>query len=376
MSLLLIIGIAGCSKDKAASASPDKSAPGIAVEIMKLRPVEMVEGIDITGDLSPKNQTDIKPEVSGKVLNIYVKDWVKVNKGTPLAIIDSKEYDAIVKKAGAGLESAKAALMQAKVSDSRAQRELARMIELKKAGLATQQSLDDAYSQSDAAEANVEAVKAQMNAAREDFEQAKLRRSKCLIVSPIEGVVSERNINIGDLAGDPVMGKPLFRIVDNRILELVATVASTDISRLKIGQRLDFTTDSSSKTYQGTLKYINPRIDESTRSIKVLAEIDNKDGELRGGLYAKGRIITGERKSVLMVPRTSVLSWDIAKSKGRVFIASGETAKQKEVVTGGLAGSNVVIVSGLNAGDHVITRGGFNVKDGDRINVIASKEGK
>ena len=90
---------------------------------------------------------------------------------------------------------------------------------------------------------------------------------------------------------------------------------------------------------------------------------------MKGGLFAKGRIMTGTRTNVLQVPQTSLLTWDVPAKKAEVFVVEGGIARRQAVRTGNIGGDQVEIPSGLTPGQQVITRGGFNVKDGEKVNV-------
>jgi multidrug efflux pump subunit AcrA (membrane-fusion protein) len=83
----------------------------------------------------------------------------------------------------------------------------------------------------------------------------------------------------------------------------------------------------------------------------------------------KGRIITGKRTGVLRVPRVALLSWDVVGKKGDLFLVEGEIATRRTIQTGSVMGDFVEVTSGLSPGEAVVVRGGFNLKDGDRVNV-------
>jgi hypothetical protein len=116
-------------------------------------------------------------------------------------------------------------------------------------------------------------------------------------------------------------------------------------------------------------------VNESDRSVKVTAEVKNVSEQLKGGLYVKGRIVTGKRTGILRVPRVALLSWDVAGKKGDLFVVKGEIAIRRTVQTGAVMGDFVEIISGLVLDEQVVVRGGFNLKDGDRINVTQVNRG-
>jgi RND family efflux transporter MFP subunit len=137
------------------------------------------------------------------------------------------------------------------------------------------------------------------------------------------------------------------------------------------GQALSFSTDAlPGKVFAGKVKYINPVVNEADRSVRVVAEVRNVPEALRSGMFVKGRIVTGKRSGVLHVPRGSLLSWDVAARKGELLVLDNNVARRRTVRTGVVSGDLVEVVSGLSKGEAVVTRGGFNVKDGDRVNVI------
>jgi membrane fusion protein, multidrug efflux system len=371
--LLLILGLfllPACGEKEGKTVQAVK--PPVAVETASALPQKLAEGVDVTGSLDPKFWADVKTQIPGLVKQVYVTEWVRVAKGTPLARIDIAETEALVKRAEAALEAAKAGYAQAQVSLARAERELARALKLKESGLATQQSIDDSRTETDAAKARMESGRAQIRVAEEDLRQAKARLAKGLVSSPIDGVVAMREVNVGDLASDAAAGKPIFRIVDNRLLNLTVTVPSVDSAKVKVGQPLNFTVDAlPGRSFTGKVMFVNPELSAADRSLKVIAEVRNMPEVLKGGLFAKGRIVTGERSNVILVPRSAISGLDLASGKGVINTVSNGVARRVEVGTGSAGGEMIEIVSGLKAGDQYVVRGGFNLRDGDRVTVAS-----
>lgn len=362
----------GCSKKSEGKTAA--TPPPVAVEIQATAPADLVEGVDVVGSLTPKFEAEVKSEVAGLVREVYVTEWVRVRKGQPMARIDGREQESLVKRLQATVESARANLLQTEVAATRAEREQARMQKLKEAGLATQQGLDDAGTELAASRARISAARAQLRAAQEELAQARTRLSKTLIRAPLDGVVALRDVNVGDLAGDAAAAKPLFRVVDNRLLNLTVDIPSSQMAGVKTGLPLEFTTDGvPGKTFKGKVMYVNPAVTEADRSLKVIAEVGNIPEVLKSGLFAKGRIVTGTRKSVVQVPRQALSNWDNTTRRASLFVVEGSTAKLRQVMTGAVAGDRVEIVEGLKAGDKFVTRGGFNLKDGSTVITAEAK---
>ncbi len=370
--LILSIGFSSCSGKEDGKNPGDKNVgrPPVAVEVTKASTTDLTEGVDVVGSLSPKFSADVKSEYAGVVTKIYVTEWVRIKKGTPLARIDTREVEIIIQKARATVETAKANLLQAEVARNRANREYERLLKLKEFGLVTQQNLDEGLTEKEATAARVAAANAQLNVAEEDLRQTQTRLSKTTTRSPIDGVVSFRGVNVGDLVGEAGSQKVMFKIIDTRILDLTVTVPSGEMGTIRVGQPLTFSTNViPGRNFTGKVKFINPVVNESDRWVKLIAEVENASEQLKGGLYVKGRIVTGKRTGILSIPRVALLSWDVAGKKGDVFVVKEDIVNRRTVQTGSVMGDFVEVTSGLSLGEPVVVRGGFNLKDADRVNV-------
>jgi RND family efflux transporter MFP subunit len=164
---------------------------------------------------------------------------------------------------------------------------------------------------------------------------------------------------------------PLFKIVDNRVLDLVVTVAAARSAAVSVGQSLVFTTDAlPGRTFRGVVAHVNPLFDESSRTLKVIVEVPNEDGALRGGLFVSGRLEVGRRAGVMQLPREALQAWDVASGKAEVYVVEGDVARRREVRVGDAAAERVEVLAGLSAGAQVVVRGAFNLRDGDRVRVV------
>ena len=359
--LAALVALVSCTKPAdppAAAAAPAAEAgrPPVPVTVVPASLGTLDEAVEVVGTLAPKFSADVKSEVTATVTDVYVTEWVPVKKGDRLARFDTSEIEA-------SILALKAVEAQARVAESRARREYERAQQLKAYGLITPQNFDDAKSAVEAAEAATLAAIAQTTAA-----QTRLRKS--LIHAPMNGVVAFRGVNVGDRVENMGGETPLFRIVDNRLLDLTVAVPSTRLADVKLGQVIEFSTDAlPGRAFTGKVMFINPAIDEASRSARVIAEVVNRDGALKGGAFVKGRIAVASRASVLQVPREALLNWNIEQHSAEVFVVKGEQADRRTVTTGVSNGPVVEIVSGVQAGEHVVTRGGFAIRPGDRIAV-------
>jgi RND family efflux transporter MFP subunit len=183
----------------------------------------------------------------------------------------------------------------------------------------------------------------------------------------MDGVVALRGVNVGDRV-ENMGGGPMFVIVDNSLLNLTVSVPSSRAALVRVGQPLEFTTDTvPGRTFTGMVMFINPALDEASRSARVIAEVANPDGALRGGAFAKGRIVVDRRREVLQVPRVALVDWDLDAGRAGVFVVRADRAERRAVRTGAASPDGVEIVSGLEPGERVVTRGAFALRQGDRV---------
>jgi len=365
-SVLAAAALAAAACSGSTQPSPEASAPAVgrppvAVSVAPVGLAVFQESVEIVGSLAPKFSADVKSEVTGTVTAVYVTEWVPVRKGERLAQLDTSETEA-------GIAALKAMEAQGRVAESRAKREYERAVQLKQYGLITPQSFDDAKSAVEAAEAATSAASAQTRTADARLAKSSLR-------SPIDGVVALRGVNVGDRVENMGSGDPLFRIVDNRLLDLTVSVPSSRLESVRIGQVLEFATDAlPGRTFTGKVRFINPAIDPASRSAKVVVEVPNPNGQLKGGAFVKGRVVVATRADVLQIPREALLNWNVEQQTAEVFVVRGGQAEKRVVKTGTSNGVAVEVISGLQAGDQVVTRGGFALQAGDKV-AVAKGEG-
>ena len=272
--VLAIFASAACGTEARTKPERESAAggrPPVAVSVAPATASDMTETVDVVGSLAPKFFADVKSEVSGTVTAVYVTEWVPVRKGVPLARLDTTETEA-------GIEALKAIEAQARVSESRARREHERALQLEQYGLITPQALDDARSALEAAEAGCAAARAQIRT-------GDARLAKSFTNAPMDGIVAARRVSVGDRVENMGSGEAMFRIIDNRLLDLTMTVPASRLAAIRVGQRIEFSTDAlPGRAFTGRVMFINPAIDEASRSVQIVASVPNRDGLLKGGL--------------------------------------------------------------------------------------------
>jgi len=350
VTIALALLAAACSGNRDAAKA---EKPAVAVETATVSRAALTESVGVVGTLAAKFSAEVKSEVTAVVAEVYVTEWVRVRKGTLLARLDTREEEA-------DREGLKASVLQAEVAETRARREYERAEKLKGAGLLTQQALDDARSVLEAAEATTRAARAQLAA-------GETRVDRGLIRAPMDGVIAYRGVSPGDRV-ESMGGGTMFRIVDTSVFDLTVTVPSGAIQKIAVGQPLSFTTDAlPGRSFEGRVAFINPSAEGASRAVKVVAEVANRDGLLKSGLFCKGKVVTASRDEVLQVPKAALLAWDVANGKADLFRVENGTARRVSIRTGIANDDHVEVLEGIGEGDTVATRGAFNLRDGDRV---------
>jgi cobalt-zinc-cadmium efflux system membrane fusion protein len=183
--------------------------------------------------------------------------------------------------------------------------------------------------------------------------------SEIAVTTPISGRVTERTVTLGETVTPE---KPLLTIISLGTVWVQMAVAQGSLSQVRVGQPVTITSDTApGRTFSGIVSYIGDVVDETTRTVKVRAVIQNVGGVLKPQTFVRGVLRTDRHTQALAVPSDAVQTY---QGKSVVFVR-GEHAGEfvpKEVGTGATEGGLTILTSGLQPGDRVVTRGAFTVK--------------
>jgi membrane fusion protein, multidrug efflux system len=376
--LILALGAAYMRRDEPLSQTPAKkeeanvARPKVTVEAAPVTTGRVEEALELVGATKSKFEATVRSEYTGKLADVYITEWVTVKKGQPLARLDTSEYESQLKGAEAAVAQTKADLMRTEAAAGKALRDYERTSKLNQEGIVSEQNLDDARQQRDVTAAEEQAARARKAAAEGVLRQVQVKLNGSVLRAPMDGVVANRKANVGQFVDNMGQGDPLFRIVDNTLLDVVLQVPATEISRVRAGQPVDFTTEFlPGKIFTAQVTYINPSVELATRAVNIVAEMRNTTGELRDGLFVKGRIVVGRRNGVLQVPKAALL----AGGNGELFVIEDGKACKRAVQTGSELGEMVEVRVGLKKGELVVTRGAFMLQDGDLVRIAPTPVG-
>lgn len=338
ITLIFIISACGNSKKEDPAKTAKKTAQndgGLSVQGYIIYPAVLHSSIEVAGTLLPFEETEIHPEVLGKVTFLSVKEGAHVSKGTLLARLFDGDLQAQLQKLS----------IQLKVAEKTQERQE----ELLKIGGISQQDYDLTV-------LDVSSIKA-------DMEVLKASIDKTIIRAPFDGKLGFKNISIGAFITPATI---ITTIRQDSKLKLEFSVPERFTPSVKLGNSINFTTTASDKKYQAKIYATESGITTENRSLKVHALVENMDKNITAGSFAKVLFDMGDNDKAVMVPTQAIIPE--ARDK-KVIVYNGGLAEFKTVTTGTRDSARVEILSGLSIGDTVITTGLLSIKPGNKIHL-------
>lgn len=319
---------------KASELGQDK--PPVNVVALTVSPGPMKESINLPGVLRPWISLRVVAEVRGKIVEKNVEQGQRVTKGQVLAKIEPRDYQN-------AHASAKAAYRAAKASYDR-------ITALVKDRLATQSQLDD--------------VSAQLETTQAGLDNAALNLERCVIRSPMNGVVDNLPIEIGRFMNT---GDPVADLLQVDRLKVEVGIPESDVVAVRRIRNFRVMVDALNKVVEGDFHFLSKSTDNMAMLYKLEIALDNKAGELLPDMFARVEIVKKEVPDGIAVPLFALLE---NEEQNTVFVANDNAAHRRPVSVGIQDGWRLQITEGLQRKDQVIVVGQRGLRDGDRINVV------
>ncbi len=351
--------------------------PAIVVTAATQR--QLVEKVVTSGTIRAVDEIHVQPQVEGlsiRALNADAGD--RVEAGSVLAtlnddalLLQKSQFEANKAKAEAGVAQYRAQVLEAEANLNDAIRQRDRLSRLGKSGTATASQVEQAQAAADVAQARLDAARQLVSVGEADIKvvasqiaDVELRLARTEIKAPVSGIVAARSARIGAIASGA--GEPLFTIIRDGALELVADVSENDILKIAPGQKATVALAGSRETLDGSVRLISPSIDPATRLGTVNIALDRSE-KARAGMYGSATIVIDTADAVAL-PLTAILTGSGGETTARKV--EGNVVKQVKVETGIQDGPYIQIVSGLASGEDVVAKAGAYVREGDRINPV------
>jgi HlyD family secretion protein len=271
---------------------------------------DIVSSITASGTVNAVTTVLVGTQVSGTIKNIYVDFNSVVKKGQLIAQIDPAIFDAQVEQAKANLLSAKANAEKAAVTLADAQRTLNRQKELFAKNLISQSDVDAAETASDTALAQVSAAKAAMSQSEAALTIARTNLKYTKIISPVNGTVVSRNVDVGQTVAASFQTPTLFNIAqDLTKMQVDSSVVEADIGNIQVGQPVEFTVDAyPDNPFKGSVSEIRnaPITVQNVVTYDVVVKVDNPELKLKPGMTANVSVIVSVKNDVLRIPNAAL----------------------------------------------------------------------
>ena len=356
-ALAVGVGIfASFQMTNAGAAAPEGAPPAPPAQVMILQPEKVALWKNFTGRLQAVDYVEIRPEVSGKIVEVRFRDGQLVNKGDVLFVIDPAPYQAALDKGKADYEVAKNQF-------ALSQKDLARAQDLVKTEAISKKIFDERSSAATVANSQMQAAQAQMKQAQIDLDRAYVK-------APISGRVSRAEITEGNLiqaAAAPVLTTIVsdkgiyadFDVDERTYLNDIYPSARGLDEQAKIPVEMVLKSGTGA-TYKGVIESFDNRIDPKSGTIRVRALFENSDQALLPGMFANVRLGSLETKPNILVPENAI---GTDQDRKYVYVVGdGNKVIYREVKLGDSINGQRIITSGLKPGEKVITEGIMKIR--------------
>ncbi len=401
MFLLLISG--GCSPSQAEEEYDENTRPVVSVEEVEKR--DLREAVTLTAQISPRKNIQVMPEIPGRVEKEGVKVGDRVEKGQLLFQVANRDQSLQLQQAQASLRMSQAQLQegragarqqdleqlqesinQAKANYEQVTREYERMAEMYEEDYISPQEYESikvqkevAQSQYKSAQAGlsmaqegaraetIKTLEAQVEQARVSVDMARDVYEKTYIRAPVDGMVASVHVKEGEMASSSA---PAAVLVDMDTVYVQASVPEGAVNRIEEGMIIDvYVPAVQGESFAGEVEEISPVAPEGSRSYPIKIVLDNEDGMLKGGMYARAEVPVERREQVLSIPGEALLEEE-ETDREQVFVVKEGKAYLQEIITGLRDKEHVEVLEGLSLGDKVIVRGHQHLAEGTEVEVL------
>ena len=384
--MILAAGIAATACEstsgQAAGSTGGRSGRGsergnaVATQTASVQRMSVQREVDLSGTLLSPEQAKISSEVAGIVREVRMQLGTEVKAGDVLVRLEPSELQFALDRAESALRQVEAQLgidraqdkqpppdeeiasvRQALANRDDARSAFERAQQLNGRGLLTRADRDTAETRLKVAEANYQAaldtlhsLKASLQDRRASYDLAQKKLADAVIKAPVAGSISERLVQPGEFIRE---NTPVATIVQVSPLKLKTAIQEKHASLIKPGQVIEFNVEAFvNRKFKGTIAYVSPAVDQTTRTFAVEALVDNGDRQLKPGFFTKGVVLTHVDAQVLAVPDEAIST---LAGVSTVYIIENGKARQQQISLGARQNKLVEVTSGLKGDEQLAT---------------------
>lgn len=327
------------------------AASQVTVEISTAGRKHIQPVVTFSAGLEPEWIADISAKVDGRIKLVAVNEGDRVEAGTVAATIDNSDVAGQIMQAKGNLMAAKSNLEQAEL-------DYQRYAALAKDGAVAGQVLDNARTKRDA-------VRGQLQTSEGALALVEEKAANLNIVIPRDGVVTKRHLQEGAFVNN---GAPVVTVADTTTLLAKATIGESQIADLTVGTPVEVSVDAmGNEEFVGIITMISPVAQLPSRTFTADIAIDNQDGRLRAGMFAKVIIPSSRSSEVLAVPESAII---MREDQASVYVVNEDQTVTQRIIKTGIAGDGwTEVKEGLEEGDRFAVSGQNKLRDGMTVNV-------
>ena len=330
ISILFIASCTGAKKDDSAAAVTEERV--FSVKTAVIGTADVKQSVDFTGNIEPMYKNNISSAAAQRVDKIYVEVGDKVSKGQLLVQMEDVNY------------------IQANLQLENLKIDLQRVEALYNAGGVAKQQYDQ--------------LKTQVNVSQEAISNL-YKNTKLL--SPIDGVIVQRNFDNGDLA----TGMPILTVMQMHPVKILINISEEFFPRVTTGMPVDISLDIyPDEKFSGKIALIHPIIESATKTFRAEVRIENPQMAIRPGMFARATVDFGSMNRVV-VPDMAVVK-EVGTNDKYVYVVNGDSVDRVKVELGKRVGHIYEIISGLESGQTVVTSGHTGLINKSKIKVVES----
>jgi len=373
-STILLVATTGCSSgdaDKGASPSAAPAPGAVTVTTVPVTSRKLETTISLPAQLTPYEQVDIYPKVTGFVQTITVDRGSRVRRGQLLVKLTAPELLSQRSQAEAAVRAAQSQLETAQAKLASDDGTYHHMVEAAKTpGVLAENDVAVVGQTVSADKGVVDSANQEIAAAKEALKSVTQTESYLTITAPFDGVVTTRNLHPGALVG-PASGangaKPILQIMDDRHLRLPVPVPEAQVAKMRTGQLVTFTVpEYPGQTFRAPLQRVSREIDEKSRTMLVELDVKNSDEKLSPGSFTNVSWPLERGYPTLFVPATAVTS-----DQQHTFVIRVRSGKAEWVTvqTGQILKGEIEVFGDLTAGDEVVKAASDAIHIGDSLRI-------
>jgi len=348
-------------------------------------PSQQYVQLTASGYVVAQRRSAVASKASGRLIELNVREGSKVAKGDVLARLDASDIRAAMSAAEAAIHQAEATERQSMVTLITARSELARARALEAQGFLSAQAVEAALSRNKAAFAGNKAAEAMADQARAQYKAQQVALAYTEIRAPFDGVVLNKNANIGDMV-TPMSSAAgaqgaVVTMADMTTLEVEADVSESNLAKTKVGQPVEITLDALPQSrFKGHVAGIVPTVDRAKATVMTKIRFDKLDPRILPEMSAKVSFLSQEISDADQQPVLAVANTSLQKADGGAvvfrIVSQDKNAAKVEAVpvkTGRTLGDLTEVLSGgIKSGDKIVANPPATLKNGGRINLGAS----